>query len=55
MGLAAALLGALTRAFEEEGISLVTLESAFLPAEFGASLATLGFDSYGLRALTRQD
>lgn len=55
MGLATALLGALTRAFEEEGISLVTLESAFLPAEFGASLATLGFVSYGLRALTRQD
>ena len=55
MGLATALLGSLTRAFENEGLSLIVLDSAFLPAEFGASLAALGFVSYGLRALTRQD
>ncbi len=55
MGLGTALLGALTQAFEDEGISLVMLDSAFLPPELGASLAALGFISYGLRAITRQD
>ena len=55
MGLATALLGALTQAFEDEGISLVVLDSAVLPPEFGKSLAALGFVAYGLRALTRQD
>jgi GNAT superfamily N-acetyltransferase len=55
MGLGTALLGALTKAFEAEGLNLVTLDSAFLPHELGESLAALGFVSYGLRALTRQD
>ena len=55
MGLGTALLGALTKAFEDEGIHLVMLDSALLPPEFGMSLATLGFVTYGLRALTRQD
>lgn len=55
MGLGTTLLGALTKAFEGEGISLVMLDSALLPPEFGESLAALGFVSYGLRALTRQD
>ena len=36
MGLGTALLGALTRAFEREGINLVTLDSALLPPEFGS-------------------
>jgi ribosomal protein S18 acetylase RimI-like enzyme len=55
MGLGAALLGALTKAFQAEGMSLVLLDSPFLPSELGKSLATLGFSTYGLRALTRQD
>jgi ribosomal protein S18 acetylase RimI-like enzyme len=55
MGLGTALLGALTKAFEAEGIHLVMLDSALLPPELGMSLAALGFVSYGLRALTRQD
>lgn len=55
MGLATALLGTLTRAFEAEGLNLVTMDSALLPSEFAASLTALGFVSYGLRALTRQD
>ena len=55
MGLGTALLGALTKAFEDEGINLVMLDSALLPPEFGQSLAALGFASYGLRAITRQD
>lgn len=55
MGLGTALLGALTKAFEDEGINLVMLDSALLPPELGQSLATLGFVSFGLRALTRQD
>jgi len=55
MGLATALLGALTKAFEDEGINLVMLDSALLPPELGKNLAALGFVSYGLRALTRQD
>lgn len=55
MGLGSALLGALTKAFEAEGLSLVMLDSAFLPSELGPSLAALGFLSYGLRSLTRQD
>jgi ribosomal protein S18 acetylase RimI-like enzyme len=55
MGLGSALLGALTTAFKDEGISLVTLDTALLPHEFGESLSALGFVSYGLRAITRQD
>ena len=55
MGLGTALLGALMKAFEDEGLSLIMLDSAFLPPELGDSLATLGFVSYGLRAITRQD
>ena len=55
MGLGTALLGALTKAFKDEGIELVMLDSGLLPPEFGESLAALGFISYGLRALTRQD
>jgi GNAT superfamily N-acetyltransferase len=55
MGLGTALLGALTKAFKGEGIDLVMLDSGLLPPEFGESLAALGFVSYGLRALTRQD
>jgi ribosomal protein S18 acetylase RimI-like enzyme len=55
MGLGTALLGALIKAFEDEGINLVMLDSGLLPPEIGDSLATLGFVSYGLRALTRQD
>jgi ribosomal protein S18 acetylase RimI-like enzyme len=55
MGLGTSLLGALTRAFEDEGLNLVMLDSALLPPELGQSLAALGFVSYGLRALTRQD
>jgi ribosomal protein S18 acetylase RimI-like enzyme len=55
MGLATALLGALTRGFEGEGINLVILDSALLPSEFGGSLSSLGFMGYGLRALSRQD
>ena len=55
MGLGTTLLGALTKAFEDEGINLVMLDSALLPPELGRSLAALGFVSYGLRALTRQD
>lgn len=55
MGLATALLGALSKAFEDEGISLILLDSALLPSELGTSLAALGFVSYGMRALTRQD
>jgi ribosomal protein S18 acetylase RimI-like enzyme len=55
MGLGTALLGALTKAFESEGLHLVMLDSAFLPAELGKSLAALGFVSFGLRSLTRQD
>jgi GNAT superfamily N-acetyltransferase len=55
MGLGTALLGALTKAFEAEGINLVMLDSPLLPPELGESLAALGFVSYGLRALTRQD
>jgi GNAT superfamily N-acetyltransferase len=55
MGLGTTLLGALTKAFEDEGLSLVMLDSALLPSELGKSLASLGFVSYGLRALTRQD
>jgi ribosomal protein S18 acetylase RimI-like enzyme len=55
MGLGTTLLGALTKAFEDEGINLIMLDSAFLPPELGDSLAALGFVTYGLRALTRQD
>jgi ribosomal protein S18 acetylase RimI-like enzyme len=55
MGMGTTLLGALTKAFEREGINLVMLDSAFLPPELAASLAALGFVSYGLRSLTRQD
>jgi GNAT superfamily N-acetyltransferase len=55
MGLGSALLRALTRAFEKEGLHLVMLDSALLPSELGKSLAALGFVSYGLRVLTRQD
>jgi len=55
MGLGTALLGSLTTAFGDDGISLVMLDSALLPSEFGESLAALGFNTYGLRALTRQD
>ena len=55
MGLGSALLGSLTKAFEAEGLNLVMLDSALLPPELGSSLATFGFVSYGLRALTRQD
>ncbi len=55
MGLGTALLGSLTTAFGDDGINLVVLDSALLPSEFGESLVALGFISYGLRALTRQD
>lgn len=55
MGLGTALLDALTRAFEREGINLVTLDSALLPPEFAQGLAALGFAAYGLRAMARQD
>ena len=55
MGLGATLLGALAKAFAAEGISLVSLDSALLPPELGQSLESLGFKTYGLRALSRQD
>jgi Acetyltransferase (GNAT) family. len=55
MGLGKTLLESLTRAFEEEGLSLVMLDSPFLPSEFDGPLATMGYRSFGIRALTRQD
>jgi ribosomal protein S18 acetylase RimI-like enzyme len=55
MGLGKALLGALAKAFADEGIDLVMLDSPLLPPEFGASLATLGFTGFGVRAMARRD
>lgn len=55
MGLGSTLLGALSKAFASEGISLISLDSAFLPPEFGQSLESLGFKIYGLRALSLLD
>ena len=55
MGLGSTLLSFLAKAFAAEGISLVSLDSAFLPPEFGQNLESLGFKIYGLRALARQD
>jgi GNAT superfamily N-acetyltransferase len=55
MGLGSTLLGALAKAFGEEGMSLVALDSIFLPQEFGKSLEALGFKPYGLRSLRQQD
>jgi ribosomal protein S18 acetylase RimI-like enzyme len=55
MGLGSTLLGALAKAFAEEGMSLVALDSALLPQEFGQSLESLGFRSYGLRSFWQQD
>jgi ribosomal protein S18 acetylase RimI-like enzyme len=55
MGLGSTLLGALAKAFAEEGMSLVALDSALLPQDFGQSLEALGFKSYGLRTLSQQD
>ena len=55
MGLGATLLGSLSQAFAAEGLGLVSLDSALLPPELGHSLESLGFKTYGLRALTLQD
>ncbi len=55
MGLGKALLGALSKAFVDEGIPLVALDSALLPPEFDRSLEASGFRAYGIRALSRQD
>jgi hypothetical protein len=55
MGLGSTLLGALAKAFAEEGMSLVALDSALLPQDFGQSLEALGFKAFGLRTLSQQD
>ena len=55
MGLGTTLLGSLAKAFAAEGLGLVSLDSALLPPELGHSLESLGFKTYGLRALSRQD
>ena len=55
MGLGKTLLESLMKAFAKDGLPLVTLESAFLPADFGSGLEPLGFRNFGLRALSRQD
>jgi GNAT superfamily N-acetyltransferase len=55
MGLGKTLLESLMKAFAKDGLPLVTLDSAFLPADFGSGLEPLGFRSFGLRALSRQD
>jgi GNAT superfamily N-acetyltransferase len=55
MGLGTTLLEALTRTFEKEGLSLVMLDSAFLPPELDGPLAAMGYRTFGIRALTRQD
>jgi ribosomal protein S18 acetylase RimI-like enzyme len=55
MGLGTTLLESLTKAFAKEGMLLVALDSALLPPDFGPGLEPLGYKTYGLRALTRQD
>jgi ribosomal protein S18 acetylase RimI-like enzyme len=55
LGLAKALLATLCGGFSEEGIRLVLLDSALLPPELERSLEALGFVSYGVRAMSRQD
>lgn len=55
MGLGKTLLESLVKAFAKDGLPLVTLDSAFLPADFGSGLEPLGFRNFGLRALSRQD
>jgi GNAT superfamily N-acetyltransferase len=55
MGLGTTLLEALTEAFVAEGMNLVVLDSALLPPDFGRGLESVGYESYGLRAMTRRD
>ena len=44
-----------SKAFAKEGMLLVALDSALLPPDFGPGLEPLGYRTYGLRSLTRQD
>jgi ribosomal protein S18 acetylase RimI-like enzyme len=55
MGLGRTLLESLTKAFTAEGMTLVVLDSALLPPDFGKGLESLGYESFGLRMLTRRD
>jgi len=55
MGLGKALLDRATKAFADEGMPMVVLDSAFLPSDFGSGLEKLGYKPFGLRMASRQD
>jgi GNAT superfamily N-acetyltransferase len=55
MGLGKALIESLAASLRNEGISLIVLDSPFLPPDMAFALSALGFRPYGLRALSRLD
>lgn len=55
MGMGKALLDSLASQLRSEGISLITIDSAFLPPEMSSALNSIGYAPYGIRALSKID
>lgn len=53
IGLGAALLDAIAERFSSEGVSLLAIDSVFLPPEYGERLEARGYAAYGTRAAAR--
>ncbi|MDP3177700.1 MAG: UPF0158 family protein [Spirochaetaceae bacterium] len=55
MGFGSALIGVLTERFANEGLSLVVVDSPFLPAEMADRMETRGFKAFGARWLSQKE
>jgi GNAT superfamily N-acetyltransferase len=55
LGLGSSLLDALAKSFAAEGTSLLIVDMAFLPPEYGSRLVSLGYKAYGMKSVCRLD
>lgn len=55
LGLGSTLLEALANHFSAEGTSILVLDSALMPAEYGSRLLSLGYSAYGAKAFARPE
>jgi len=55
LGLGQALLEALAASFAAEGTSILVMDTAMMPAEYGSRLVSLGYRAYGAKAFARPE
>jgi len=55
IGLGRALLEAIAKSLEAEGIAVILVDSGLLPAGYGGRLPSLGYSAYGTRAFARTE